>query len=248
MGALQTGSEAVVFSLASLSSEAGRITVSLALRRPPDPALEDVSGDLLEPLNPSMGDVCGGCSTGPSPKMANVSPASVDGEVDRIAVALGFQEPPDPALGDVSSGLPEPPNPAMGEVCWGGCGSSSPSPKGGAKGVRCPGQPPLSGQVKVAGQRFAIWPGLHWQFCELITPSTDGRETGDSDESLAKSDEREEWERDAERGEAEESDEAWREAESRSERKQRVEGEWDGDSPGSDEIFFTLALPPKRFK
>ena len=67
--------------------------------------------------------------------------------------------------------------------------------------------------------------------------------------ALAKSDERgEEWESDAERGGAEESDEAWKEAESRSERKQRVEGEWDGDSPGSDEIFFTLVLPPKCFK
>ena len=72
---------------------------------------------------------------------------------------------------------------------------------------------------------------------------------GDSDESLANSDEKgEEWERDVGRGVEEESDEAWGGAESRSEPKQRVGGEWDGDSPGSDEIFLTLALPPKRFK
>ena len=58
----------------------------------------------------------------------------------------------------------------------------------------------------------------------------------------------EEWEdeRDGERGKAEES-EAWG-VESRSEPKQRVEVEWDGDSPGSGEIFVTLALPPKCFK
>ena len=60
--------------------------------------------------------LCGGCGIGPSPKAAVVSLASVSGEVGCVAIVLAFREPPDPALGDVSSGLPESPNPAMGEA------------------------------------------------------------------------------------------------------------------------------------
>ena len=144
VGALRTCSEAVVTSLALPFGEAGRVAVSLTLRRPPDPVAGDVIGGVLEPPNPSMGELCGGCSTRPLPRVANVSSASVGGEADRVAVALGLREPPDPALWVVSGGLPEPPNPAMWVVCWGGCGSSNPSPKGGAKGVRRPGEQWLS--------------------------------------------------------------------------------------------------------
>ena len=49
-------------------------------------------------------------------KAAIVSLASVSGELGRVAVALAFRKPPDPALGDVSSGLPESPNPTLGEA------------------------------------------------------------------------------------------------------------------------------------
>ena len=44
VGALDDGREAAVVSLASLSGEAGRVAVALAVRRPPDPAMGDVSG------------------------------------------------------------------------------------------------------------------------------------------------------------------------------------------------------------
>ena len=44
VGALDAGREAAVVSLASLSGEAGRVAVALAVRRPPDPAMGDVSG------------------------------------------------------------------------------------------------------------------------------------------------------------------------------------------------------------
>ena len=44
MGALDAGREVAVVSLASLSSVAGRVAVTLAVRRSPDPAMGDVSG------------------------------------------------------------------------------------------------------------------------------------------------------------------------------------------------------------
>ena len=47
---------------------------------------------------------------------ADTTICAIWGNLDRVAVALAFQEPPDPVLGDVSSGLPEPSNPALGEA------------------------------------------------------------------------------------------------------------------------------------
>ena len=161
-----------------------------------------------------------------------VSLASLFDEAGRVAVTLVLRAPPVPGLGDVSGGVPEPLNPSMGEA-YGGW-SSGTSPDGGAKGVRRPGEPRLTGQVGLAEKGDAIGPGLRAWFSKPATSSADGTEREEEDE------------RGTEKGRAEESDEAWG-GESRSEPKQRVEGEWDGESPGSDEILFTLALPPKRF-
>ena len=116
ISALDTSRDATVVSLALLSGEVGYVAVALTLCRPPNPAMGDVSGSLPEPPNPAMGEACGGCGIGPSLKVAVVSLVSVSREAGRVVVALDFREPPDLALGDISSGLPEPPDPAMGEA------------------------------------------------------------------------------------------------------------------------------------
>ena len=91
-------------------------TLAVVSQNHPNPPWGTLSVACQNHPTPPWGKLCGGCGIGPSSKAAVVSLASVSGEVGRVAVTLAFREPPDPALGDVSSGLPELPNPAMGEA------------------------------------------------------------------------------------------------------------------------------------